>query len=199
MGPRFSPSLSFCVRYKHASANAFRGAAHPKAPTVKFFVAAASAFVLLALPVAHPAPAQPLVFTPQTGLTGASHGDGSLQLFMGRPRAFHVRSRGTTLRDGTFVLDQTIRFESQPLQSRSWRIRDVSPLHYGGTLSDAPGAVSGYTVGPRLLLEYRVKGPLVMHQVLELMPDGKTIDNVGRITLFGMSVGTLHETIRRDP
>ena len=31
------------------------------------------------------------------------------------------------------------------------------------------------------------------------MPDGKTIDNVGVITLFGIPIGHLHETItRRD-
>ena len=36
-----------------------------------------------------------------------------------------------------------------------------------------------------------------MHQTLELMPDGKTIDNVGKITLLGITVGRLHETITR--
>jgi hypothetical protein len=36
-----------------------------------------------------------------------------------------------------------------------------------------------------------------MHQTLELMPDGKTIDNVGKITLLGIPVGRLHETITR--
>jgi hypothetical protein len=39
-----------------------------------------------------------------------------------------------------------------------------------------------------------------MHQELQLMPDGKTIDNVGTITLLGIPLGHLHETItRRGP
>jgi hypothetical protein len=39
-----------------------------------------------------------------------------------------------------------------------------------------------------------------MNQQLELLPDGKTIDNVGTITWFGIPVGHLHETItRRGP
>jgi hypothetical protein len=39
-----------------------------------------------------------------------------------------------------------------------------------------------------------------MNQELELLPDGKTIDNVGTITLLGIPVGQLHETItRRGP
>ena len=37
----------------------------------------------------------------------------------------------------------------------------------------------------------------MMHQTLELMLDGKTIDNVGRVTLLGIQVGSVRETIRR--
>jgi hypothetical protein len=47
------------------------------------------------------------------------------------------------------------------------------------------------------MLHYRVKGPFVLHQQLELMPDGKTISNVGRITLLGIPVGWLREVITR--
>ena len=43
----------------------------------------------------------------------------------------------------------------------------------------------------------RVKEPLVMRQTLELMSDGKTIDNMGKITLFGFPIGFLKETIAR--
>ncbi|MEO6799732.1 MAG: hypothetical protein ABI178_07340 [Rhodanobacter sp.] len=53
--------------------------------------------------------------------------------------------------------------------------------------------MTGHTEGPRLTLSYRL-GPLVMHQALEMKPDG-TIDNVGRITLRGIPVGHLQETI----
>ncbi len=99
--------------------------------------------------------------------------------------------------DGTFRLDQTVTFQSQPSQERSWILKTIRQNHYTGTLSDAAGRVTGLTNGSRLLLEYRVKGPLIMHQTLELMPDGKTIDNVGKITFLGIPVGHLHETITR--
>ena len=59
------------------------------------------------------------------------------------------------------------------------------------------GPVTGETSGRRLMLRYRLKGPLVMHQTLERMADGTTIENTGRITLLGIPVGWLHETIRR--
>lgn len=154
--------------------------------------------VLLAQVEVSPAHAQQRLFTPENGFSGESEGNGSLRLFFGPRRSFHVRSHGQRESDGTFTLEQTIAVEGQNPRTRSWSIRQVTPLHYTATLSDAAGAVSGHTSGQRLSLKYRVRGPLVMHQTLELMPDGKTIDNVGRITLLGIPVGFLRETIRRE-
>lgn len=144
-----------------------------------------------------PAHAQQTLFTPENGLSGMSEGDGSLRILLGQRRAFDVRSHGQSEPDGSFTLKQDVAFEGQESHTRLWTIRQVAPLHYTGTLSDAAGTVSGQTSGQRLSLRYRIKGPFVMHQVLELMPDGKTIDNVGRIKLFGIPVGCMRETIRR--
>ncbi len=141
-----------------------------------------------------------LEFTPQSGFGGASQGNGSLKLLFGKPEPFHVESHGHQQGDGTFRLEQVVTFEGKPPRNRVWILTTVRPNHYSATLSDAPGPVTGTTSGPRLSLQYRVKGPLVMHQELELMPDGRTIDNVGIITLLGIPVGHLHETIvRKDP
>ena len=152
--------------------------------------------IFLAQLVSLPGHAQELLLTPENGLTGLSEGEGSLRFIFGQPRAFHVRSDGQSERDGSFTLKQTLAFEGQQTQSRSWSIRQDTPLHYTGTLSDATGVVTGETSGQRLSITYRIKGPFVMHQILERMPDGKTIDNVGHITLFGITVGFMHETIR---
>jgi hypothetical protein len=141
-----------------------------------------------------------LEFTPQNGFGGTSEGNGSLVLLFSQPQPFHVVSHGHQQSDGTFRLDQTVTFQGKRPQNRFWILTTVSPNHYSATLSDAPGPVTGSTSGPCLSLQYRVKGPLVMHQELQLMPDGKTIDNVGVITLLGITVGHLHETIiRKDP
>jgi hypothetical protein len=140
---------------------------------------------------------RPMEFTPHNGFYGRSEGNGILRLFLGRPRPFHVESHGYDQADGTFRIDQTVTFQGQPSHERSWLLKTIRQNHYTATLSDAAGPVTGFTNGSRLLLEYRAKGPLIMHQTLELMPDGKTIDNVGRITLLGIPVGRLHETITR--
>ncbi len=156
-------------------------------------------FVLVGLIVGFPsfAAEQPLEFTLDNGFGDKSEGNGSLKLFLGKPRPFHVESRGSEQSDGTFRLEQTVTFQGKPPQDRVWVITTVSPNHYSATLSDAAGPVTGFTAGPCLLLKYRAKGPLVMHQELELLPDGKTIDNVGTIKFLGIPVGHLHETITR--
>lgn len=153
------------------------------------------ALALLASPVFAMQPSH-VIFTPQVGFGGNSEGNGTLKLFFGKPRPYHVESQGRVLADGTFRLDQTVMFAGESPRHRHWILTTAPAGQYTGTLSDAASKVSGHTVGARLTLRYRLKGPLVMHQRLEILPDG-TIDNVGRITLLGIPVGHLQETILR--
>lgn len=141
---------------------------------------------------------QSLEFTPRNGFGGESEGRGTLKLFLGKPRPFQVKSSGHAQRDGTFRLDQTITFQGEPPQSRFWILTKSSDNHFTATLSDAAGPVTGVTSGSHLSMQYRIKGPLVMHQELELAPGGRTIDNVGVITILGIPVGHLRETITRQ-
>ncbi|MEO8803053.1 MAG: DUF3833 family protein [Rudaea sp.] len=136
-------------------------------------------------------------FTPQSGFGGYSEGNGSLRLLFGKLRPFHVESRGIQRDNGIFRLEQTVNFQGDPPHHRVWLLTTTSPHHYSATLSDAAGSVTGTSTGPHLSLRYRVKGPLVMHQELELGQDGRTIDNVGTMTLLGIPVGHVHETITR--
>ena len=160
----------------------------------KWLLAGVLAAATLAAPLLA---AEPIAFTPENGFAGESEGIGSLKLFLGKPRAFRVTSNGSKQADGTFLLDQTVTFEGETPQARFWILTTISDNNYSATLSDAAGPVKGFTSGSHLSLQYRVKGPLVMHQELELSQDGRTIDNVGVITLLGIPVGHLHETITR--
>ena len=143
---------------------------------------------------------RPLEFTPHSGFSGESEGKGTLTLLLGTPRSFRVESRGRTQADGTFRLEQRLFFQGEPPRDRVWVITPVGASRYSATLSDAAGPVTGFTSGASLTLAYRVKGPLYVRQELKLMPDGTTIDNVGVITLLGVPVGRLRETIvRKSP
>ena len=138
-----------------------------------------------------------MVFTPQNGFSGQSEGNGILRLFFSR-RPFHVESRGFDRQDGSFQLDQAVQFTGKATENRTWIISPASSdLKYTGSLSGASGAVTGETTGATLTLRYRVKGPIVMHQILTLAPDGRSIENKGEITLLGIPIGSMHELIRR--
>ena len=154
---------------------------------------------LIAVAIVNPlfAADMPLEFTPQNGFIGESEGNGTLRLLLGKPRAFHVSSHGKKQTDGTFRLDQTITFQGRAPQERFWIITTTNNNNYSAILSDAAGQVKGITSGSHLSLKYRVKGPLMMHQELELSADGKTIDNIGVIKLLGIPIGRLAEVITR--
>ena len=141
----------------------------------------------------------PLEFTPQAGFEGASQGRGTLRLLGRAPRAFRVESNGRRQPDGTFWLAQTIFMQGKARQQRTWLIRTLPGNRYEATLSDAAGRVTGSHAGRTLLLRYRITGPLVMHQRLDLSTDGRTIANVGVIRAFGVPIGRLDETITRAP
>ena len=138
-----------------------------------------------------------LTFNPVKAFAGRSHGDGTLSVILQPPQPYHVESRGFTQTDGTFRLEQTVTFTGKPPQKRVWLLKKVSPTDYAGTLSDAAGPVEGHITGPQFNLIYPLPGNLTMHQTLTLKPGGKVIDNLGRITFWGLEVGYLHETIER--
>lgn len=153
--------------------------------------------LLLAALLVPPLSAGAIEFTPQAGFAGPSHGTGTLRVLGGRPRPFTVDSRGTPTADGGLTLVQDIHMAGDPARQRTWRITGDGPGRYRATLTDAAGPVTGTHDGPRLTLRYRARGPLVMRQVLVLSPDGTTIDNRGTVSLLGIPVARLQETIRR--
>ncbi len=136
-------------------------------------------------------------FIPDVVFAGHSEGDGQSRIFFKPAKSFHVESFGHALPDGTFRLDQSTTYRGEPTTKRFWLIKNIGQNKFAATLSDASGPVDGFVEGARLKFSYRVKGIFVLHQQLELQPDGKTIDNVGKVTLLGIPIGWLRETIVR--
>ncbi len=128
---------------------------------------------------------------------GRTEGEGVLTVMMTGRRTIRVASRGRTEADGAIVLDQVIREEGRPVRSRTWRLREVAPGHYSGTLSDAAGPVSGAASGNRLHLRFAMSGGMQADQWLTLAPDGRSARNILRVTRLGLTVAALDETIRK--
>lgn len=158
-------------------------------------VRAMLAAVLVTMVPMHAGAAQGERFVPERVFAGTSSGRGMLKLAWGQPRPFAVRSVGRMRADGVFRLDQDVTFEGKPLRSRHWLMRHDAAGRYAITLSDAAGPVTARIDGARLILRYPLeRGGLVMHQVLDLLPDGR-IANRGTVRFWGIPIGHLRETI----
>jgi hypothetical protein len=159
-------------------------------------IAIGMAALLAASSMARAAP--PTAVDPASLFEGRSEGRGTLTLGFGRPRPYTVENRGHRDADGTFRLDQVVRFEGEAPQPRHWVIRNDGEGRYTFTLSDAAGPGIATTDGRSLRLRYAPRHGLRMHQMLSRNADG-TIANAGTVRMLGIPVGHLSETITPLP
>lgn len=142
--------------------------------------------------------AQPTM-RPEQFFAGTTEGWGVLSKRDGRPsRKFEVRSEGRTEADGRFRLEQTLTFADGEVEQRVWLITRVDETHYKATLSNAIGPVRAEVHGNLFHLEYLHRRPsVVIEQWLYLMPDGRTVLNVGTVKVLGRPFLRMSERIVR--
>lgn len=136
---------------------------------------------------------------PEVFFTGATHSFGVLENRSGAPvKVFRVDGQGAAQADGMFRLDQTVTFDGQPPQRRTWLMRPTGPHAYRATLTDASGEVTGEAYGALFHLHYPYKSLARMEQWLYLQPDGRTVLNEATVTVAGVVIARLSERISRD-
>ncbi len=148
--------------------------------------------LLLAVPAIVAADAPATQFDPIRFFEGRTQGRGTLKIVMRGPQPVAVEGRGRVEADGTLVVTQG----AEAPRSREWRIRQSTPGHYVGSLSDAVGPVTGESDGGTLTLRFPGKGAAI-EQVLTLAPDGRSAHNVLTARKLGIRVAVLDETISR--
>lgn len=151
--------------------------------------------VLAFVTPSHAAPARR--FDPAAFFSGRTVGDAQIKIIMRRAHGMQVQSMGKVEADGTLSVSQVVAEEGKPVKKRAWRIREVKPGQYTGTLSDAVGPVTGTLENDVLRLRFAIKGGMKAENVLRLRPDGQSVHNVMTVRKFGITVATLEETIRR--
>ena len=151
----------------------------------------------VALPAPPPADPGAPPFPTFRFFAGATEGRGRLRVALHRTVPIMVHGRGRIEQDGTLVLDQTVIEGAKPPRDRRWRIREVAPGRFAGTLSDAAGPVTGEAAGGRLHLRFPMKGGLVAEQWLVPAPDGRSARNLLTVRGHGLAIARLDETIRR--
>jgi len=149
----------------------------------------------LALLLAAAAPAG-TAFNPVEFFQGRTHGDGTLKIIFQSPKRMTVDSQGSTEKDGSLVLKQTIHEPGKPPRTRYWRLKQTGPNRFEGTLTDAASAVRVDVVKERVRIRYKGKDHLDFDQWLA--PKGpREVSNTMRVKRFGLTVAHFDEIIRK--
>lgn len=136
-------------------------------------------------------------FDPVAFFTGSTHGRGVLNELLGKEKRTSAQSVGRVDKDGWLVLDQKVDVQGDPLRQRHWRLKQVAPGRFSGTLSDAKGPVEVAVAGQSMRIRYTMKNGIKVDQNLSALPGGKAVDNHTTFRKFGMKVATLVERIEK--
>jgi len=152
----------------------------------------------LALTLAMSASAQgPKPFDPIAFFTGPTQGRGVLNELLGKEKKTSAQSVGRLDKDGWLILDQKVDVQGDPLRQRHWRLKQVAPGKFSGTLSDAKGPVEVAVAGQSMRIRYTMTNGIKVDQSLTAQPGGKAVDNHTIFRKFGMKVATLVERIEK--
>lgn len=154
--------------------------------------------VTLLLFVALQGVAAPTSFRPDLFFAGRTRGTGTVKLLtLSQPQSLEVSSLGRIEENGTLVLDQDIRIGGKPSQ-RTFRVRRGTDGAWIGTLSDASGPVRANVSGSTFRLSYPMKRVgMRMNQVLTVQPGGRRVLNQATVTVLGITVAQIAETIEK--
>jgi hypothetical protein len=147
---------------------------------------------------AEPAQPQPAL-DPLDFFTGEVRGEGTIKVMMKPAATVRSESRGTPDGKGGMILDQKVYEAGKPVRSSRWTLQPTSKTTLKGTVSNAPGPVSGRLSGNRLHLKYPMAGGLVAEQYMYLQPDRRTLLNHITVRKFGIVVARVEERIRKVP
>lgn len=110
--------------------------------------------------------------------------------------------RSRTLGDGEIAggvlnLVQRVHEDGKSPYSRRWRMRQVAPGRFAGTMSEARGPVTVEEIGDRYRFRFKMKGNVSIEQWLTPQPDGKSARSKLTIRKLGVTVGRSEGVIRK--
>jgi hypothetical protein len=158
---------------------------------IRFPIAAAAALLLASPTAARPA-SSPMQF-----FEGRTEGTGTIRIMLGKPYRTRSVGHGHFQPDGTMVFVQRVVDDGKPARERRWKIRQIGPHHFSGTMSEAIGLVKIEEVAGRFRFRFRMKGNLSVEQWLVPLAGGMAARNTLTIRKFGVKVGTSEGMLRK--
>jgi hypothetical protein len=120
-----------------------------------------------------------------------------VKVVLKKPYRSRTIGRGQILPDGSLSLVQQVHDAGKPTHQRHWRIRQVGPGRFSGTMSEAIGPVNVQEVGGKFRFRFRMKGNLAVEQWVTPLPGGKSAQSKITVRKLGMRVASSDGTIRK--
>jgi hypothetical protein len=139
-----------------------------------------------AMPLAHP-----LRF-----FEGRTESVGVMKTIMKKPWNIRSVGHGTISPDGTLTLVQQVHDDGEKPHQRIWKIRQVGPAKFTGTMSEAQGPVTIEQIGKGYRFKFKVQG-MSAEQWIIPNPDGNSGLSKLVVRKFGMTVAKAEGTIRK--
>jgi hypothetical protein len=153
-------------------------------------------FVAPLLTIASPA-ATAEVVDPLRFFAGRTETQGVVKVLFKKPYRSRSLGQGKIERDGSLTLVQRVEDDGKPPHERRWRVRQVGPRRYTGTMSEASGPVEIEQIGDRYRFRFSMKGHLAVEQWLTPMPGATAAHTTTKIRKFGVTVATTEGTVSK--
>lgn len=128
---------------------------------------------------------------------GRTESVGLVKVLMKTPYKMRSIGHGKIIKGGILELFQRVEEQGRPTHDRHWRIREIGPGHFAGTMSEAAGPVTVDEIGGRFRFRFKMKGNLAVEQWLTPQPDWKTARNLVTVRKFGITVASSDGTITK--
>ena len=120
-----------------------------------------------------------------------------VKLMTKRPYRSRTTGQGRIASDGTLHLVQRVEDQGKRAYDRRWRIRQVGPNRFSGTMSEAKGPVTAQQIGGRYRFRFKMRGSISIEQWLTPIPGGRAARSTVTIRKLGMTVGHSEGMIRK--
>ena len=133
---------------------------------------------------------------PMRFFEGKTESVSTIKLIMRKPYRSRTIGNGE-IDSGVLNLIQRVHQEGKAAYDRKWRMRQVAPGRFTGSMSEATGPVNVEQVGGRYRFRFRMKGNVSVEQWLIPQPGGNSARSTMKIRKLGILVGRSEGTIRK--
>lgn len=128
---------------------------------------------------------------------GVTETTGTLKVVMRSPVHTYCISRGELRPDGALIIVQRVEDEGKQPYVRRWLVKQITPTHFVGTMSQATGPVSIDEIGNRFRFRFRMSGGLSIEEWLTPLPGGRSAKSSISVHKFGIPVATSEGMVRK--